>query len=52
MAEENKKTKESKKPKVNKQRFIQNKLLVLNSKVGARYQRDADRVVHANVEVQ
>jgi len=40
------------KGKVDKQAFVQRKLLVLNLKDGARYQRDADRVVQANREVQ
>ena len=59
MADETKETKEvkaatkvDKKPKeVDKARFIQNRLLVLNTKSGARYKRDADRVVNANSEV-
>lgn len=35
-----------------KEQFIQNKLIALSTHSGARYQRDADRVVQSNTEVR
>lgn len=46
MAKENKEV--TKKPAVDAQAFIQNKLQTLNQKNGVRYERDAARVVQNN----
>lgn len=46
MAKEKKET--AKKEMMNRQAFIQRKLMVLNKKNGGRYERDAARVVQNN----